>query len=76
MLKEHRTKSQNYANRMSESYSATSKTSNSLQFIFSYSLHANEQLNIFACEPEWKALADEIGGNKVKSISAILINRL
>ena len=41
-----------------------------LQFIFSYSLHANEQLNIFACEPEWKALADEIGGNKVKSISA------
>ena len=41
-----------------------------LQFVLSYSLHANEQLNIFACEPEWKALAEEIGGNNVKAISA------
>jgi len=36
-----------------------------LQFVLSYSLHANEQLNIFACEPEWKALAEEIGGNNI-----------
>ena len=28
------------------------------------------QLYIFACEPEWKALADEIGGDKVKAFSA------
>ena len=28
------------------------------------------QLNIFACEPEWKGLADEIGGDKVKVFSA------
>ena len=41
-----------------------------LQFVLSYSLQANEQLNIFACEPEWKALAEEIGGNNVKAISA------
>ena len=34
----------------------------------SASLYA--QVNIFACEPEWKALADEIGGKKVKTFSA------
>ena len=33
-------------------------------------LSAESQLNIFACEPEWKALADEIGGDKVKVFSA------
>lgn len=27
-------------------------------------------LNVFACEPEWAALADELGGDKVKSFSA------
>ncbi|MDH5573629.1 MAG: zinc ABC transporter substrate-binding protein, partial [Gammaproteobacteria bacterium] len=27
-------------------------------------------LNIFACEPEWAALADELGGERVKSFSA------
>jgi zinc/manganese transport system substrate-binding protein len=31
---------------------------------------AQADLNIFACEPEWAALADEIGGNKVKTGSA------
>lgn len=31
-------------------------------------LHAN--LNIFACEPEWSALAEEIGGKRVKVTSA------
>ena len=41
-----------------------------VQFIFSSSLLANDKLNIFACEPEWKSLAEEIGGDKVKAISA------
>jgi len=27
-------------------------------------------LNVFACEPEWAAIAQEIGGNKVKTSSA------
>jgi zinc/manganese transport system substrate-binding protein len=31
---------------------------------------AKDQLNIFACEPEWKSLAEEIGGDKVKVFSA------
>jgi zinc/manganese transport system substrate-binding protein len=31
---------------------------------------AQADLNIFACEPEWAALADEIGGDKVKTGSA------
>ena len=33
-------------------------------------LLAQADLNVFACEPEWAALADEIGGDKVKSSSA------
>ncbi len=33
-------------------------------------LHAQAKVNIFACEPEWAALADEIGGEKVKTFSA------
>jgi len=41
-----------------------------VQFIYSSSLLANDTLNIFACEPEWKSLAEEIGGDKVKAISA------
>lgn len=28
------------------------------------------RLNVFACEPEWKALAEEIGGKQVKAQSA------
>ena len=31
---------------------------------------ANAALNIFACEPEWAALAQEIGGDEVKVTSA------
>jgi zinc/manganese transport system substrate-binding protein len=31
---------------------------------------AQAQLNVFACEPEWSALAEEIGGNLVKATSA------
>tara|TARA_Y100001935_G_scaffold51450_2_gene43001 strand:- start:20227 stop:21138 length:912 start_codon:yes stop_codon:yes gene_type:complete len=41
-----------------------------IQFIFSTSLYANDKLNIFACEPEWKSLAEEIGGDMVKAFSA------
>jgi zinc/manganese transport system substrate-binding protein len=32
--------------------------------------HVHADLNIFACEPEWAALADEIGGDRVDSSSA------
>lgn len=32
---------------------------------------ANATINIFACEPEWGALAEEIGGDKVKVTNAI-----
>ncbi len=31
---------------------------------------AQAELNIFACEPEWAALAEEIGGDKVKTFAA------
>lgn len=31
---------------------------------------SSAKVNIFACEPEWKSLADEIGGDKVEVISA------
>jgi zinc/manganese transport system substrate-binding protein len=33
-------------------------------------LVAKADLNVFACEPEWAAVAEEIGGNKVKTNSA------
>ena len=33
-------------------------------------LHAHAALNIVACEPEWAALATELGGDKVKASSA------
>jgi len=33
-------------------------------------LSAHAELNVFACEPEWSALAEEIGGNLVKATSA------
>ena len=33
-------------------------------------LAAQAALDILACEPEWAALADEIGGDKVKTSSA------
>ena len=40
-----------------------------IQFSFPSTLIAKE-LNVFACEPEWKSLVEEIGGEKVKAISA------
>ena len=39
-------------------------------YLLPTSLFASDKLNIFACEPEWKSLAEEIGGDKVKAISA------
>lgn len=33
-------------------------------------MSAQAKVNIFACEPEWKSLVDEIGKEKVKSFSA------
>src|SRR5437762_11362539 len=33
-------------------------------------LHANAALNVAACEPEWAALAAELGGDKLKVASA------
>ena len=38
--------------------------------LFIVSTHAQAKLNIFACEPEWRALAEEIGGDKVNVTSA------
>lgn len=34
------------------------------------SIHAHAALNIFACEPEWAALAQELGGDKISVYSA------
>lgn len=38
--------------------------------LFLISPQAQAKLNIFACEPEWQALAQAIGGDKVKVTSA------
>lgn len=38
-------------------------------------LAARAEVNIFACEPEWAALAEEIGGNKVETFSATHANQ-
>ena len=32
--------------------------------------NAQAQVNVFACEPEWAALAEEIGGKHVKVFAA------
>jgi len=32
---------------------------------------ARAQLQIFACEPEWAALAEELGGDRVEATSAV-----
>lgn len=32
--------------------------------------YASAQINLFACEPEWAALAEEIGGDKIKAYAA------
>src|SRR4051812_43366124 len=37
---------------------------------FATTQFAHAALNVFACEPEWAALASEIGGDKVKVGSA------
>ncbi len=39
-------------------------------FILLLPLSAHASLNVFACEPEWAALAHELGGNDVKVYSA------
>ena len=41
-----------------------------LSIFFMASQTANAALNIFACEPEWGALALELGGNKVTVFAA------
>ena len=33
-------------------------------------LTAQAEVNVFACEPEWAALAQELGGDKVQTFSA------
>jgi zinc/manganese transport system substrate-binding protein len=38
--------------------------------LFCLPLTINAQLRVFACEPEWSALAEEIGGTLVKASSA------
>jgi len=38
--------------------------------LLSTPLLAQADLNVFACEPEWATLADELGGDKVKTSSA------
>ncbi|MEP7084609.1 MAG: zinc ABC transporter substrate-binding protein [Betaproteobacteria bacterium] len=35
-----------------------------------FTAHGNAALNVLACEPEWAALAQELGGDKVKTSSA------
>jgi zinc/manganese transport system substrate-binding protein len=37
---------------------------------FMTSLTAQAEINVFACEPEWAALAQELGGDKVQTFSA------
>ena len=46
-----------------------------ISFIFSsimllVALPATAALNVFACEPEWASLVDELGGERVKTVSA------
>ena len=35
-----------------------------------FSFQASAALNVFACEPEWASLAQELGGEKVSAVSA------
>jgi zinc/manganese transport system substrate-binding protein len=39
-----------------------------LMMLFTQQVSAN--INVFACEPEWKALAEQLGGDKVHAVSA------
>ncbi len=41
-----------------------------LLVLLSLPVAANAELRVFACEPEWSALAEEIGGDLVKATSA------
>jgi zinc/manganese transport system substrate-binding protein len=41
-----------------------------LPVLFLFSTTASAALNVFACEPEWAALAKELGGDKVSVVSA------
>ncbi|MBS0307888.1 MAG: zinc ABC transporter substrate-binding protein [Proteobacteria bacterium] len=42
----------------------------SMLVFFATALPAHAALNVFTCEPEWAALATELGGDKVKASSA------
>ena len=39
-------------------------------FAMALSTTASTTINVFACEPEWSALAQELGGDKVSAVSA------
>ena len=39
-----------------------------IAFLFATPAHA--EINVFACEPEWKSLAEKIGGKNITAISA------
>ena len=39
-------------------------------FAMALSTAASAAVNVFACEPEWSALAQELGGDKVSAVSA------
>ena len=39
-------------------------------FAMALSTTASATVNVFACEPEWSALAQELGGDKVSAVSA------
>ncbi|PJF20502.1 MAG: zinc ABC transporter substrate-binding protein, partial [Phototrophicales bacterium] len=41
-----------------------------LGLLISHPAYANDKVNVFACEPEWAALASAIGGDKVKTFAA------
>ena len=38
--------------------------------LLSVSVTADAKLNVFACEPEWAALAEELGGANIEASSA------
>ena len=39
-------------------------------FLFSFASPLLATINVFACEPEWSALVDELGGERISSYSA------
>src|SRR4051812_9140423 len=39
-------------------------------FLFTFGTPAFTAVNVFACEPEWAALAQELGGEKISAVSA------